>query len=871
MTLLLGSHHEMKRRLGMLSILERRQMPSDYYNIPVSTVCRGPSDMQRWYRWKQNVSIIHQGVEYPHSFRRLFFSTQTNEGQWISRVKQILDCPVGTLGESIGWQNVEMTIQETQRGKDNAETLYALLNRIVQELDRPVEGTTTMTGQDLYPLLNTTVYRWRDHYVKAEDKSSVFIEPSELVRKIRAWGKQCNLKGTTSIYTMILEAATSNTADHVHGIQFADTLLEWMIDEAQRRQHFGVQPSIYSVSAVLKGWVASGNPNACQRIEGWIERIRELHNDGWLDLKPNTVVYNIFLHALAEANKTERAEQVLQGLLEGSWDGVEPDPISFSTVLLAYTKQETMEAMGKAETLLNQMQELYFAGMDTAKPNLVAFTTVIHGFALIGQPEPAEPLLNRLSELYSATLDPDFEPDITVYNSVMMAWSNAGQPDRAEEFLRKMLDHGTVEPNDKSYHAVLNGWAKAGRPDEAEALLYFMHQLCIDHVQACPPTTRSYNIALDAWARSKRPQAWQRALELLQHMEDLYDNGHEELRPSVLTWNSVLNCFRYAGKGDFHQAFKVLDRFRAAHALGRVDEGPNLTTWNTLLAGCVHNTKDEYRVQQILQSMAKDNCKPDIITYNTIFSCCAGYEPSKERTKWLTGIVKRMHTDKCIPSRVTHLRLVEAWIALGRVDIAESVLRELCHRAVLLGDASIIDRDPFHKVFQALSGQKKVHQIESTILLMHGLHDKHGFDAVKPSLQTYNILLHAWATSGRLQSGERAEFLLRQMSERGVDPTRVSYNIVLNAWAESGDLVACSKIECLVLEMILSGKQDRSPDETSYNTWMKAIRKDPDERNKSRRANELLDTMRIHNFEPGDSFRQELSRIVEGNAKVVGV
>jgi pentatricopeptide repeat protein len=354
-------------------------------------------------------------------------------------------------------------------------------------------------------------------------------------------------------------------------------------------------------------------------------------------------------------------------------------------------------------------------------------------------------------------------------------------------------------------------------------------------------------------------------------MEDLHESGHEQLKPNARTWNTVLNCFRHAGQRDFHRAFKVLDRFRAAVVAGKIDEGPNLITWNTLLAGCVENTKDDNRVQQIWDLMSDDNCKPDVITYNTIFSCFTRYAASREKAeKSMMRFVKRMHADVDIePSKVTYLRLLEAWIALGRVDMAENVLSDLCNKASSGNDVFVVDREAFHRVILAWSGLKKVRRAESILLLMHNLHEKYGLEAVGPSLETYNIILQSWAKSGEKQSGERAEFLLRQMAVRGLHPSRVTYNIVLNAWAQSGDLVAYSKIESLVLEMILCGKQESCPDEATYNTWMNAILNEIDERTKTRRVNGLLATMKIHDFEPSDFIKKQLARIAGKDEQTV--
>lgn len=822
----------------------------------------------RYARNKPRTGLVNDsyvGILLLHSSSRFFSSQQSEKVHLSSRIQEIFQCPVGSLERQFGWNNVETTIREASRSQQNAELLYQLLDRLVAEVDQASEGPSSIGEDGLQRLLSSTVYHWRKEYLQAQDRSSVFIQPSELAQTIHLWDQKCGsgfIQCDTSIYTMILEAACSNTTDDREGVAYADSLLEWMVEQAQENQNFKVQPSIYSVGIVMQGWAGSSNKHnsishACERIENWLRRAQELHDEGWLNLRPNTVVYNIYLHALAEAKNVQRAEQVLQGLLDRRW-GVEPDPISFSTVLLAYTRKETIEAMVKAETLLGQMKELYHSGMDSAKPTLLAFSTVIQGFAQLGQPQPAEDLLSELYEEYSQTMDADLEPDITVYNSVIAAWSNAGQPDRAEELLSTLVDKCIVEPNERSFHAVLSGWAKLGQPGEAESLLYRMHELYTDHAHASSPSTMTYNIVLDAWAKSRRNDAWERALAILQHMEELHQSGDVNVQPNVHSLNTVLNCFRNAGQGNFHGAFKVLDRFIDGHEEGRVDAVPNLITWNTLLAGCAKNTRDDFRVLQIWERMAKFQCEPDIISYTMTFACYARYGAiSAKSAKSLLKFARRFKSDKLVqPSRFAYLRLVEAWVAMARVDLAEETLIEVCNAGPRQG-SPIVDREVFHRVMKGWSQLNKARRVESLFLFMNDIHERWELDEVKPSQDTYNILLHSWAKSGEKQSGERAEYLLRQMARRGAAPDRTSYNIVLNAWAESCDLIACSKIEALVLEMILCGNEDKLPDDVSYNTWMKAILNDSKEQNKGRRVTQLLEMMEIQKFEPSDYIVQQ--------------
>jgi pentatricopeptide repeat protein len=797
---------------------------------------------------------------------KFHFSTGANPEDLSTIVQEILQAPVGSLDDTVGWANVLPVVDNFFLRNNDAQDpvyIFELLDRLVEELDLASTPEEPISQNDLHSLLNAATYHWRNNYIEALDKSSLPLKPSGLVQKIRAWNKRCDLQVDTDIYTMILEAAASNAKDPQEGVQFAESLLEWMVQEAKENQHFMVQPSTTSVAVVMKAWVDSGSDEACGRVEAWLDSLHSLHDEGWLHVKPNVVVYNIFLHALAEAKNIKRAEQVLQSMLQAKIH-VDPDHISFSTVLLAYTKQETFEAMANAVTLLDQMLELFESGMDSAKPNVVSFTTVMNGFAKLGQPQEAERLLHMLMGRYEETLEHDWKPDTTAFNTVMNAWSMAGQPDRANDLLQQVIEQCTVEPNDRSFHAVLSGWAKAGNPEQAEALLHQMHKLYTIGVHESSPTVLTYNIVLDSWANSRRRDAWQRACDILHHMEELHRAGDQDIRPNVRTWNTIFNCFTHCGPGEFHQAFKLLDEFFLAASEGRVDDGPNLRTWNTLLAVCVYNTKDDYRVRHIWKLMKTHDCDPDIITYNTIFSCYARY--AMHDMNALSGfeefLAAMQKEDELVPTKVTYRALVDAWITFGLVQKAENVLSEFC-KASSMSDILIVDLELFHRVLLAWSDLKKPRRVESLVLLMEELHGHERFENLKPGVDTYNTLLHAWARSNEKQSGERANLILREMGTRGVAPNLISYNCALNAWASSGDAIACAKIESLILEMILQGKPELIPDEVSYNTWMKAILLG-DEARKARRVKELLKTMKIHNFEPNDYILNAVKNPIDG-------
>jgi len=681
-----------------------------------------------------------------------------------------------------------------------------LLDRIIHELDHNPGLAASISDEYLFSLLKSAVYQWRNHYQGLADKSAATIQPSQLARKLQVWCRQCDLQANTLVYTMILEACASNASDPKEGAVFADSLLDWMFQEAKQKHHFAVQPTTLSVGVVLKAWSESGRNEACEKIEEWIERMEILNEQGWPNLQPNTVVYNIWLHTLARSKQRNRAEKVLQTMLERQ-GSVAPDQMSFSSVLLAYTMENSLDAMVEVETLLDQMLELYFSGMDSAKPNKHSFATAMSGFARLGQPEAVERLRNKMEELYRDSKDLEWEPDIAIYNNVMLAWSKAGQPDQANAVLMEILESGTIVPNESSFHAVLMGWSKTGKPESAEELLHQMHEWYVAGAHDSPPTTQTYNIVLDSWAKSGRQDAWQRGRDILRHMEALYKAGEDGVKPNVITWNTALNCFRNCGKGDFHHAFKFLEDFLQAIDEGNIEGAPTSVTWNTLFTLCEKNASDDFRVNQIWGMMKSRGLKPSVGTYTHLYRCYAQY--ASEGTRALQQMEKYIHQMKqdedVVPGRATYLALIDAYIAFGRLEKAERVLSEFC-RAVPSSDLITADLEPFHRILSGWLRIGKPRRVESMVLLMEELSHRDGFGAIKPDVATYNILLQAWARSGERQAGERADLILREMTSRGVNADLKSHNIALNAWANSGDPIALTKIESLILGMILRGR-----------------------------------------------------------------
>ena len=689
-------------------------------------------------------------------------------------------------------------------------------------------------------------------------------------------------------YAELFEVAATLSKKHTEREVFVEMLLEWMIEKS--KNHSMIRPTTFSFAVVLNAWVHSGHKDAYKKVEKWLKQLEALHEEGWPNLQPNVVVYNILLKAMANAGQVDRATEVMRYMLKS--DGskcIRPDQTSFTTLLTAYAKSNEKDAMQQAELLLNEMESMEednhpnkiqygeSTGMvDNAKPNRFTYTAVINGWARQGNGDRAENLLYRLMRKYLETKDPGLRPDVIVFNNVLLAWVRSGNPLRADQLLRSMIHEAEwcIRPNLRSFNTVLASWARVGAPEEAEALLTSMHRKSKDGGFYVPPDIISYNTCLDAWSKASqhRQDACDRAEAILRHMEKLHKtNGENRLKPNVRTWNTVINSVAKAGK--VNRAEDLLEEFIAASKSDRVDGIPNIRTWNTVIGACLKGG-DAERAETILArlrslSAAEGNkLKPDIITYNTVLQCHAISNNSRAGENADAVFQTLIQDPNVVANRVSYLARINAWVNCGVPEQAEQILLDLCRKDCT--SSIVVTRGMFHKVLEAWSEHRAPKEAEALLFKMVDCYNSSSLD-VKPTVETYNRVLHCWSQARTTEAGERAELILRQMEDltregdKDSTPDVVTYNSVLNAWANSGNPTAVKRAEHLVLEMILKGDPKVVPTHITYGTWLKTIESGT-MGDKVRQAKEVLRTMKIHNFNPTPFISSKLDELCCGNA-----
>lgn len=769
----------------------------------------------------------------------------------------------------------------------NAKHSFEILDRLAKSADSysndKLDDHLQKTSEDesIDPL-NNVLARWKTEFLESPNNT---LNPRKVLEKVDEWKRLVDNIGVTNsiqddLQQQLEELLRPNVKSYMHIIQavatsiderslqqkqknqnklyFIDALLKRLIE--QSKTDSSVPPNAASFSAVMNAWAKSngvknqgkGISSSSKKVEELLRSMEKLHEEGWLNLQPNVVVYNILLNAWAGEGEIKKIEDTLQRMIRLEIDGVNPDSISYSTLLSAYAKLGTPEAALKADSLLDQMLELYNHGMESAKPNVISFSNVVQCHAKLGNGEKAEEWLRKLQDLYHVQQDPDWKSDLTIYNTVVQAWVKSGQPEKAEDFLRSMMvmDDETVDndrnsendldqfiqPNSRTFNMVLSAWAKIGEAERAEELLMEMHKLHVEDDFDTRPTVVSYNTVLDSYAQktnrimnankntglnnsNKRTNKhtmtnhqgedapWNRAEAILNHMIDLCRGGDLSLKPTSRTWNTVINVCAKAGRTD--QAEKIMGLFTSfstPSATGSTeieeDMTPSVRTWNVLLSSCTAQG-DIRKAKRFWLRMKDNGIQPDIVSYNTLLNCYV--HSSKRRTKndktnvqeAVESILRRLrHDPNVTPNHITFLAFVNFWINQGVPKRAEMFLLDM-----------------------ASASQQSVQNEDTNV---------HHNDLPAPSRSLFHYVLTSW---GEYRAPKKAEELLLKMAELSDDhgfdvrPTTETYNRLLNCWAKSMKVESGERAEVILLEMEgldSLGDNEATPDIYSYNSVLNA-------------------------------------------------
>jgi pentatricopeptide repeat protein len=577
----------------------------------------------------------------------------------------------------------------------------------------------------------------------------------------------------------------------------AETLLQQMIK-------YRVQPDLSSFSSVLHAWAGSPKPGAAERAEAILEHMIVSE-----EVQVNATCFNVCIDAWAKAKRPQKAESLLRRMFQLSRQGqghsVQPDSISFNSAINAWSKSREPKAAQNAERLLEQMtthgilpthesftavleawshipnsggkvqamlerlETRHAQGQDAVRTSKIAYLCAIRAWGNTRSaqaPEKAQSILERMQSMSLVPGQSELTPCVVIYSAVIDAWSKSRQREasnRALKLLREMqaqsdLGHAEVSPNIITFNSVISCFASQGRVDEALSLL--------DEMKQGHPTTRpnviSYSTVIHACSKSGQRNACERASELLNEMITLSNEGHVEVKPTTRTYASVILAW---GNSRHHpdgakQAHAIFENMLALYEQGDQGCRPNTIIVNCVLRAWSRSTEGgaaqkaqalfEWMQQQQQQEVSKGNV--------------------------------HMHMQ---PDSTTYFHLISAWAKSGRRDgpqKAEEYLSRCKGLAATNNDKSSssktkLNASHFNAVLLAWANSGHPDAVKKAAsLVQEMLHLKD--DSVSPDVITWNTFLKAIAASNLDDKLERANAVVSEMKEHGVQPDGITYNMI---------------------------------------------------------------------------------------------
>ena len=205
-----------------------------------------------------------------------------------------------------------------------------------------------------------------------------------------------------------------------------------------------------------------------------------------------------------------------------------------------------------------------------------------------------------------------------------------------------------------------------------------------------------------------------------------------------------------------------------------------------------------------------------------------------ERAQLILERLEALKNDKIQPTVHSYSTVMNAYAKCGAAEKAHAILHKLLNSKSIHPDTVM-----FNVVIHAWATSGDPQAGTQAVALLRQMQElaSKGYETA-PDIVTYNSVLSAWSKSGHVNAGPQAERILKQAQDEHVKPNVVSYNSVLHAWSKSPQPGAAARAQAVLDYMI--GTNDIAPDVYSFTSVLNAWAKSK-ERDKAVRARELLD------------------------------
>ena len=369
--------------------------------------------------------------------------------------------------------------------------------------------------------------------------------------------------------------------------------------------------------------------------------------------------------------------------------------------------------------------------------------------------------------------------DIATYNTMATLWASSDRrnaPKEVKKIIACAEDVG-LAPNTVTYYYLLRALVnnKAGnrkdKPIECEAVLQNMKNREVDRTLAC------FNACLSAWAKSGRKDAPQRGENMLISMQK------QKIQPNFVSFTTVIDCLGRSMEPNAAERAEDLLRLMAElDASGMPDVRPTAVTYNSVINA--HSKRatsiaDAERADALLQEMkylsraGEKALAPDRITYSSCINAyskvndnCAARR-SVELLREITELYENKADEGMAPDHFTYnavLRTLGRQVGGYHADMAKSILDEMVRQYTEEGNEKVKpDIISFNSVIRSCSLHNKRSKSEKQAALRYALETladiRNNSCGVTADKFTFTFFFRVVGKS--VDSKEQAEKLLR--------------------------------------------------------------------------------------------------------------
>ncbi|KAL3918893.1 MAG: hypothetical protein SGILL_004028, partial [Bacillariaceae sp.] len=600
-----------------------------------------------------------------------------------------------------------------------------------------------------------------------------FGPAEDLLRAILAWNGSCgskqedvkSLNPSKVWFCSVLKAlAVSQRRNGIHQDENASRLLAEMTKLRE------LQPDSFTFNHVLNVYAMSGNVIAATALLEEMENVYDSDPAKNAFRKPDCFTYTTVIKSMQQrsalSNSTDDsidiAVQATDVFDRMKSRGIQPNIVTYNTLISIWTNVKTRDALQKAEDFFREAPQA----------DSFSYSTIIHGWSRTRLPEAgqrAHLFFDEMLDLPPSRQRRNFSIT-TLANAVISAYAKSEKQDSAKhaETVMAQLEgrflngDANATPDKTTFLSTLDAYAKAGVADAEErcdALLNRMeHYREVFQLDGMDPDRSVYNAYLNALAKSQQQSAVEKAEEILTMMET---SRNPDLRPDIVTYSTFIDCHTKCGEKGFERAEELLRFVEGTHRRGDATLKPNAVFYSAILQAWAKtgSMKGAEKAEQLLRrniamyEEGNDYAKPQVIVYNAVIDALArsGLEDAVTRAEEL-------------------LEEIESLYAAGDVDLRPT-------------------RRSFNAVILAYRTEGNASgKAEALLSRMEEMADC-GRQEVRPDVVTYNTVIGAIVEDSSITSSaaDRAQALLDRMEERGIRPDGRTYGAVIEAWLRRND------------------------------------------------------------------------------------